>query len=196
MSDQHCQEVGIRSLQAQDTAVELFQLAALMLGNEEAAVSVVEETLAGVQADPCADAEAVQDEARPRLLNAAVRSLVQMHPGAFVVPAPSDSAATCLDSDDLSAAGMSGEQLDAVIRGPGRAQLRRWLEQLQPVQRAIFVLRAVAGQDGERTAESLRRSGGEGALGWQAEQVSAVYRQALCSLASSLVSSNAATALV
>ena len=55
--------------------------------------------------------------------------------------------------------------------------MREWLEQLAPALRAIFVLRAVAGQDAERTAENLRRSGDVGSQGWQREQVGTAYRQ-------------------
>jgi hypothetical protein len=197
MNEQHCNEAAANgSLQAQDTALELFQIAALMLGNEEAAVSLVEQTLADVEADPCADAGAVQDEARPRLLEAAMRHLVRLHPGAFTVPEAAEATATCIDTDDLSAAGLNGEQLAALVGGPGRVKMREWLEQLAPALRAIFILRAVVGQDGERTAENLRRSGDVGAQGWQREHVGTVYRQALCSLASSLVVSNSVVALV
>ena len=197
MSEQHCGSVaGNGALQAQDTALELFQIAALMLGNEEESVSLVEEVLANVQADPCADAGAVETEARPRLLEMALRRLAGLHPDAFAAPPLTDRAATCIDIDDLTAAGLSGEQLDALIQGPERPKMREWLEQLAPALRAVFVLRAVVGQDGERAAESLRRSGAAGAQGWQADQVGTAYRQALCSLASLLVNSKTAAALV
>ena len=69
--------------------------------------------------------------------------------------------------------------------------MREWLERLAPALRAIFVLRAVAGQDGEQTAESLRQSGGRGAEAWRRDQVGTAYRQALCSLATCLMSSQA-----
>jgi hypothetical protein len=54
------------------------------------------------------------------------------------------------------------------------------------------VLRAVAGQDGEQTAESLRRSGATGAQAWRRDQVGNAYREALCSLATCLMSSRPA----
>ncbi len=197
MREQHCGDAAAnRALRAQDTAFELFQIAALMLGNEEEAVSLVEETLAKVEADPCADAGAVQDEARPRLLESAVRRLVILHPGAFAVPGATEETAICIETDDLSSAGLNPDQLAALIEGPGRAKMREWLEQLAPALRAIFILRAVAGQDAERTAESLRRSGDAGARDWQRQHVGTVYRQALCSLANSLAGSNSAAALL
>jgi hypothetical protein len=83
---------------------------------------------------------------------------------------------------------LSGEQFGALLSGTGRAFMRDWLQRLAPALRAIFVLRAVAGQDGEQTAENLRRSGAEGAQAWRRDQVGTAYRQALCSLASSMSS--------
>ncbi|HEY4048566.1 MAG TPA: hypothetical protein VGM27_16995 [Acidobacteriaceae bacterium] len=191
MGDQHCREAaGTAALQAQTTATELFQIAALILGSEEEAITMVEETVARAEIDPCADAGGAHDEARQRLVDFAVRRLAKLHPGAFAAPPSIEGTATCIETDDLSAAGLSTEQLDALFEGSGRAKMREWLDQLAPAVRAIFVLRAVVGQDGERTAQDLRRSGAVGAQGWQREQVGTAYRQALCSLATSLMSSN------
>ncbi len=98
----------------------------------------------------------------------------------------------CIETDDLGAAGLTGEQFGALISGAGRAGMREWLERLAPALRAIFVLRAVAGQDGEQTAESLRQSGATGAQAWRRDQVGTAYRQALCSLATCLMSAQTA----
>jgi hypothetical protein len=98
----------------------------------------------------------------------------------------------CIETDDLEAAGLSGDQFGAMISGAGRAGMREWLERLAPALRAIFVLRAVAGQDGEQTAESLRQSGATGAQAWRRDQVGTAYRQALCSLATCLMSAQTA----
>jgi DNA-directed RNA polymerase specialized sigma24 family protein len=190
MSNSDCSEAdGARALMAQETVSELFQIAALMLGNEQEAADLVEETVATVEADPCSDARLAHEQARAQLVAIAVRRMTQSDPGAFAVPI-SESKATCIDADDLSAAGLTEQQLSALIQGPGRAKLRDWLEQLPLALRAVFVLRAVVGQDGECTAEGLRRNGGSGAAGWTGEQVGTAYRQALCSLATSLVSAN------
>jgi hypothetical protein len=102
---------------------------------------------------------------------------------------PADAA--CIDTDDLGSTGLTGEQFNALVSGAGRAGLREWLERLAPALRAIFVLRAVAGQDGEQTAESLRQSGAIGAQAWRRDQVGSAYRQALCSLATCLMSAQA-----
>lgn len=183
-----------RELMAEDTALQLFQIAALMLGDEQEAVSLVEEVVAKVESDPCAEGTLAYAEARTLLVRTAVQRMAGLYPEAFVVPASQPADAVCIETDDLGAAGLSGDQFGALISGAGRAGMQEWLERLAPALRAIFVLRAVAGQDGEQTAESLRQSGARGAQAWRRDQVGAAYRQALCSLATCLMS--AQTALV
>ena len=193
MIDQDCSQAPRASkLMAEDTALQLFQIAALMLGDEQEAVSLVEESVAKVEADPCAQATVAYVEARSLLVHTAVRRLAGLYPEAFAVPTPEPADAACIETDDLGAAGLTGEQFGALISGAGRAGMREWLERLAPALRAIFVLRAVAGQDGEQTAESLRQSGARGAQGWRRDQVGTAYRQALCSLATCLMSSRRA----
>jgi DNA-directed RNA polymerase specialized sigma24 family protein len=183
------QAPGTSHLMAEDTALHLFQIAALMLGDEQEAVSLVEETVAKVETDPCAEGTLAYVEARALLVHTAVQRMAGLHPEAFAVPATQPADAACIETDDLESAGLTGEQFGALIAGAGRAGMREWLERLAPALRAIFVLRAVAGQDGEQTAESLRQSGAIGAQAWRRDQVGAAYRQALCSLATCLMSS-------
>lgn len=178
-------------LKAQDTAVELYQLAALMLGNEREALNLVESTVAQVEVDPCAEADAAADAARHHLIEAAVVRMNHADPGAFVAPVSGDrSTVTCIEDDDLTAAGISSSQMAELIGGAGRTQLRTWLDQLPPAQRAVFVQRAVLGWDNGATAASIAAGAGEKS-GWSAEQVSELFREALCSLANSLVHSEA-----
>jgi DNA-directed RNA polymerase specialized sigma24 family protein len=175
-------------LLAEGSALQLFQIAALLLGNENEAVNLVEETLAKVETDPCTDGTQAYTEARTLLVRAGVARMAGQNPAAFDVPVDLPTGDSCIETDDLQATGLTSEQLAALVSGAGREGLRSWLDRLSPALRAIFVLRAVAGQDGEQTAESLRQSGGMGAQGWRQDQVSGAYRQALCSLASSLMS--------
>jgi DNA-directed RNA polymerase specialized sigma24 family protein len=195
MSEQNSGVVAeARELMAEDTALQLFQIAALMLGDQQEAVSLVEEVVAKVEADPCAEGTLAYAEARTLLVRTAVQRMAGQYPEAFVVPTSQPADAVCIETDDLEAAGLSGDQFSALISGAGRAGMREWLERLAPALRAIFVSRAVAGQDGEQTAESLRQSGATGAQAWRRDQVGTAYRQALCSLATCLMS--AQTALV
>jgi DNA-directed RNA polymerase specialized sigma24 family protein len=179
-------------LMAEDTALHLFQIAALMLGDEQEAVSLVEESVAKVETDPCAEGTLAYAEARTLLARTALQRMAGRFPGAFAVPPSQPADAACIETDDLGAAGLTGEQFGALISGAGRAGMREWLERLAPALRAIFVLRAVAGQDGEQTAESLRQSGATGAQAWRRDQVGTAYRQALCSLATCLMSAQTA----
>jgi DNA-directed RNA polymerase specialized sigma24 family protein len=181
-----------RQWMAEDTALHLFQIAALMLGDEQEAVSLVEESVAQVEADPCAEGTLAYAEARTVLAHTAVQRMAGLYPGAFVVPTPQPADASCIETDDLGAAGLDAEQLGALMSGAGRAGMREWLGRLAPALRAIFVLRAVAGQDSEQTAESLRQSGATGAQAWRRDQVGTAYRQALCSLATCLMTAQTA----
>jgi hypothetical protein len=186
------QEPGASHLIAEDTALQLFQIAALMLGDEQQAVSLVEESVARVESDPCTEGTIAYAEARDLLVNTAVQRMAGMYPEAFAVPTPEPVDAGCIETNDLGSAGLTGEQFGALISGAGRAGMREWLERLAPALRAIFVLRAVAGQDGEQTAESLRQCGATGAQAWRRDQVGTAYRQALCSLATCLMSAKTA----
>lgn len=187
MADSDCE--GGR-LNVHDAAVELYQIAALMLGDESQAVELVEATVARTNIDPCAEAEASVREACLNIVETAVARLSQTDPGAFDVPTLSaEAGGGCIEDDDLSSAGISASQLAGMISGPGRRTLRDWLNKLPVAQRAIFVERAILGWDNAAAAASLSKAA---ARNWQPRQVSELFRQALCSLATSLV--HAATA--
>ena len=184
MGKQGCSDVLV-----EDTATKLFQTAALLLGDEGEAVRLVEETMAGAEVDPCADGSEAQLVLRDQLVQAAIRQLSEREPGSFAAVETGGGNALCIDDDDLSAAGVTSSQLSDLLQGEGRGQLRGWLEHLPPAQRAVFVERAMLGQDNTATAQTLRIAGGESAAGWTPDKVSNVFREALCSLASSLVHS-------
>ena len=108
-----------RQLMAEDTALQLFQIAALMLGDEQEAVSLVEEVVAKVEADPCAEGTLAYAEARTLLVRTAVQRMAGLYPEAFVVPTAQPADAVCIETDDLGAAGLSGDQFGALISGAG-----------------------------------------------------------------------------
>ena len=158
-------------LKAQDAAVELYQLAALMLGNESEALNLVESTVAEVEVDPCAEAEAAVDAARNHLIERAVARLNQIDPQAFVAPTSGGGPVlSCIEDDDLSAAGISSSQMAELIGGAGRGELRVWLDKLPLAQRAIFVQRAVLGWDNGATAASLNIGAGRSTWSTRAGQ--------------------------
>lgn len=177
-----------------DSAVDLFQTAAMLLGQEQEAVSVVEEVVAGAEVDPCCEPDAAHRESRERVIAAALKRMGQYPAGGLdaELAAGGVSPGTCIESDDLSAAGFTAAQLEDLLEGSGRGRLREWLDRLPPALRAVFVLRALLGWGNEAAAEALRATGAAGVAGWQASGVSQVYRQALCSLATSMLHSSSA----
>src|SRR5664279_2896942 len=114
----------------EDSALELFQTAAMLLGQETEAVSVVEEVVGSAKSDPCAEPSAAHREAREMVIAAALRRMGELPGGGLdaVKAAGSVSEGSCIESDDLSAAGISSDQLETLIAGPGRARLREWLD--------------------------------------------------------------------
>lgn len=168
----------------QDAAQELFQLAAMLLGDESAAVELVEHTMATTEVNPCSQPAEARAQVLSSLLDKALSRLKHSAPQSFdPQPASAGAPVTCIEEDDLSAAGLNDGQLADFVSGNGRARLRAWLQQLSALQRTVFVQRAVLGQDNQHVAETLSRA----AAGWSPQMVANVFRQALCSLATSLV---------
>lgn len=173
-------------------AVELFQLASLLVGEQGEALRLIENSLASLEIDPCLNPDQARAQARRVVVHAALQHLASEEPSAFS-PAPQSVAAhdPCIQDDDLSAAGVTQDQLRLWLHDGERPELRSglrgWIEGLPVVQRAIFVQRAVLGQGNEAAASLLREAGGEPAREWTSANVSQTFRRALCSLANSLV---------
>jgi hypothetical protein len=105
MTDNDCAAAGLK---AQDAAVELYQLAALLLGNEGDALDLVEQTVSQAEIDPCEQEDVAVNLARRQLVAAAVAKMKLIDPLAFIAPPSSDAAhVTCIEDDDLSAAGLT-----------------------------------------------------------------------------------------
>ena len=174
-----------------EIAVELFQLASLLVGSTGQALPLIEHALGRIEADPCLDPELAREEARRSVVREALRHLAAEQPAAFASQdAEGSGAAACVEDDDLQAAGISAAQLGQWLNEQGEGDLGRgprvWLEGLPVAQRAVFVQRAVLRQGNEAAAHLLREAGGTEAKGWTPEKVSGLFRQALCSLANSL----------
>jgi hypothetical protein len=170
-------------LNAESAAVEMYRFAALMLGSESEALQLVENTVASVEIDPCADPGAAEGLVRERVLEGALEIMHRHDPASFAdvpVPAPISS---CLGDDDT--APLSGDQIAELVAHAGRLTFRDWLDRLSQAQRAVFVQRAVLGQDNAATATAINRFARPSV--WTADAVGRLFRQALCSLASSLV---------
>ena len=171
----------------ESAARELYQTAALFVGDESEALQLVEETVASVEMDPCADGEAARGAASRELVQRALARVASLRP-AEMHPSTAADLGGCVETDDLSAAGITREQLNDLLSGAGRVRMRQWLEGLGPVERSVFVLRAVLGRGGAESMHLLQQTTGDN---WTEVHVGGAYRAALCSLASSLVHSAA-----
>jgi DNA-directed RNA polymerase specialized sigma24 family protein len=177
------------------TADELFQIAALLMGSGGAGLALVEETLASLEIDPCQDPETARQFARRQVLVQGARQLRTLDPAGFHAPqASTASGSGCVQDDDLTAAGISHAQLNRWLAGGGREDVRKWLAALPPVQRLIFVDRAVLGEGNAETALVLDGEQGSDGTHWTPDAVGDVYRQVLCSLANSLAHAPAVVA--
>ncbi|MGA8107990.1 MAG: hypothetical protein WBD46_04745 [Acidobacteriaceae bacterium] len=165
----------------ENAALEMYRFAALMLGNETEAQRLVENSVAAVEIDPCADPCAAKGQVRERVIDGALEIMHRQDPASFAALPPVDVNTACLEEE----APVSGEDLSHLLTGAGRGTLREWLGRLTQAQRAVFVQRAVLGWTNADTARAINRIARP--LVWTPEAVGSLFRQALCSLASALV---------
>lgn len=178
---QPCSSTSEAVRSAENAAIETWRFAALMLGSEAEALRLLENTVAAVEIDPCADPSAAGGLMRERVLDAALAIMHRQDPASFS-ELPASSPSSCLD--DEASAPLSGADLAGLVAEPGGSRLREWLSRLSQAQRAVFVQRAVLGQDNAATARAINRFARPAV--WTPDAVGRVFRQALCSLASSL----------
>jgi hypothetical protein len=168
-------------------AADLYSMASMLVGEGEDGIRVVEAAVAGTDLSVCGDAKQARQSSRRALCSAAIEALIQRDPQCLAAPKDVEPTSTCIEDDDLSAAGISTEELEAMLAGPNRDNVRNWIESLPTEMRTIFVIRAVAGFPSDETASLLAHHGGPAAAAWTADGVRAVFRQGLCSLASQLI---------
>lgn len=174
-----CSSTSEAVLNAENAAIETWHFAALMLGSESDAMHLVENTFASVEVDPCADPSIARSLVRDRVLQGALAMMHREDPSSFA-SIPSASPSPCLRDDE--GLPLSGVEISELVSGSGRGRLREWLGHLTYAQRAVFVQRAILGQDNAATASAINRIS-RSAI-WTPEAVGSLFRQALCSLAS------------
>ncbi|WP_263351588.1 RNA polymerase sigma factor [Acidicapsa acidisoli] len=175
-------------------AAELYGISSMLLGEGEEAVGLIEGVVANVDLPTCCDTAEARRKARLLLAADAITLLGQRDAStneALAAPGDDSGPAGCIEDDDLSAAGVTPDELERMITGPEHHRLRDWLEGLSDSLRVIFVLRAIAALTSVEVAELLSKYGGLAARGWTAEAVRSNFRQALCSLASQLIHATA-----
>jgi hypothetical protein len=168
-------------------AAGLYSLASMLVGEGEESIRLVETAIARAEVSACENAMQARKSSRLALCSAGIETLAQRDSQSLAAPCDLEPAASCIEDDDLSSAGISTEELETMIAGPSREKVKNWLESLPTAMRVIFVLRAVAGFPSDETALLLANHGGPAAAGWTADGVRVVFRQGLCSLASQLI---------
>jgi DNA-directed RNA polymerase specialized sigma24 family protein len=172
-------------------AAGLYSLASMLVGEGEQSVRLVETAIANAEISVCQNPQEAIQSSRRALSATALDLLAKRSPRGLAAPEGLAPASTCIDEDDLAAAGISTEELENMIAGPERDRVRKWLESLPAAMRTVFVLRAVAGFSAAETAGLLKTHGGPQAAAWTPEATREVFRQGLCSLASQLLHASA-----
>ncbi len=172
-------------------AAGLYTLASMLIGEGEESAQLVETAVETAEVSSCDNAERAGKYSQLALCGAAIGILERRNPASLAAPSGLRPASTCIEDDDLEAAGVSRDELSRLIAGPDRDRVRTWLAGLPDALRIVFVLRAVAGLTSAETASLLASHGGPSAAGWGADDVREIFRQALCSLASQLIHATA-----
>ena len=175
-------------------AAGLYTLASMLVGEGEESVRLVETAIATADVASCATPLEGRRSSRGALAQAAIAAIERRQPGSLAAPACIASHPSCMEDDDLEAAGTSAEELEHMLAGPDRHRLRAWLAELPTPVRTVFALRAVAGLTAPEIAALLAAPASPSSTQsvWTADAVRDLFRQGLCSLASQLFHASAA----
>jgi len=168
-------------------AAELYHVGSMILGGGEETILLIEHVVANVDIPACSDALDARHKSRLALGADAISVLRKRDPASVAAPAEEEGPVSCIEDDDLSAAGVTHAELERMLTAPEDQHLRGWLEGLPVSQRTIFVLRAIGGLSSVEVAVLLAEHGGAAAQDWTPDAVRSSFRQALCSLASQLI---------
>lgn len=168
-------------------AAGLYSLASMLVGEGEESILLVESAVANAEVSACSEPEEARRSSRRALTREALQLIARRDSESLAAPEGLEHAQTCIDDDNLDAAGMSRADLEQMISGPDRDRVRTWLESLPAALRTIFVLRAVAGFTPAEVAGMLAESGGPRASAWTPDAVRELFRQGLCSLTSLMI---------
>lgn len=168
-------------------AARLYSMASMLVGEGEDSIRLVETAVERTEISACSNAAEARKSSRRALCAAAIELITGRKPGSLAAPEWLQHVSTCIEDDDLESAGISHAELENMLAGPNRENVKNWIESLPTETRVIFVLRAVAGFTADETANLLSEHGGKGAEGWNPDAVREIFRQGLCSLASQLI---------
>src|SRR5690242_15839542 len=140
-------------------AAGLYSLASMLVGEGEDSIQLIEAAVENADVSSSADPEETRKASRSALVSAALDLIAVRDAESLAAPEGLEHADTCIDDDDLDAAGVSREELERMMAGPDRERMRTWLESLPTATRVIFVLRAVGGYSTLETANLLAQHG-------------------------------------
>ena len=172
-------------------AAGLYNMASMLVGEGEDSIRLIETAVARTEVSMCSDVQQGRMNNRRALCTAAIELLAERNPESLAAPEWVQHATTCIEDDDLESAGISRDDLEHMLAGPNRENVKNWIESLPTATRVVFVLRAVAGFTADETASMLVEHGGKRAGSWTADAVREIFRQGLCSLASQLIHATA-----
>ena len=172
-------------------ATELYRVGSMLVGEGEESIALIERAVATADIPSCTDHVAARHSGRLALAAAAIELLAKRDPTLLAAPEADSGPVSCIEDDDLSAAGVTPAELEHLLTGPDRQRLRSWLEGLTVPLRVVFVLRAVAGLSSIEIAVLLAGHGGPVARDWSPDGVRVSFRQALCSLATQMIHASA-----
>jgi hypothetical protein len=173
-------------------AADLYRVGSMLTGEGEDTIGLIEEAVAAADVPDCCDQAEARHSGRLALGAGAISLIERRNPGSFPAPEAETGPASCIEDDDLSAAGVTHAEFEQMLTGPDRDRLRNWLEGFSAPLRVVFVLRGIAGLSTGEVAGLLAENGGPQAQDWTPDAVRGTYRQGLCSLASQLLHSGAA----
>jgi hypothetical protein len=156
-------------------AAGLYTMASMLVGEGEDSVRLVETAIANADVAACKDATVARQSSRRALCDAALELMARRDAKSLEAPRGLEHVATCIEDDDLDAAGVSPVELEQMMAGPDRGRVRTWLSSLPAAMRTIFVLRAVAGFTAAETAGLLATHGGSAAADWTPEAVRELF---------------------
>jgi alkylation response protein AidB-like acyl-CoA dehydrogenase len=168
-------------------AAGLYSMASMLVGEGEDSIRLVETAIERTEISSGDDAIHARQSSRRTLCRAAIELIASRTLGSLAAPEWLEHVSTCIGDDDLESAGISRAELENMLAGPNRQNVKNWIESLSTPVRVIFVLRAVAGFSAQETTTILVEHGGKGAEGWNVDAVREIFRQGLCSLASQLI---------
>lgn len=168
-------------------AAGLYSMASMLVGEGEDSIRLVETAVAKAEIPAGGDPIRARQNSQIALCIAAIELIAKQKPASLAAPEWLEHVSTCIGDDDLESAGISRTELESMLTGPNRQNVKHWIESLATEIRVIFVLRAVAGLSAQETARVLAEHGGTGAEGWNPDAVREIFRQGLCSLASQLI---------